>query len=247
MSRLSEILTSFPLSLAVVLGVGAAALLVIPGTGWLRMSAAEEAAVSLPLPAAPEPPAQGPQVAVLAGGCFWGVQAVFQHVKGVQNAVSGYSGGEANTAHYDQVGSGRTGHAEAVEITFDPKQISYGQILRIFFSVVHDPTQLDRQGPDSGPQYRSAIFPTNAAQQQVAQAYLAQLEAARAFKKKLATRIEPSKKFYPAEGYHQDYLLLHPREPYIVYNDLPKVDNLRRHFGDVWREAPVTVASNRAK
>jgi peptide-methionine (S)-S-oxide reductase len=184
---------------------------------------------------------------VLAGGCFWGVQAVYQHVKGVQNVMSGYAGGEANTAHYEQVGSGRTGHAEAVEITFDPKQISYGQILRIFFSVVHDPTQLDRQGPDAGPQYRSAIFTADPAQQKVAQAYIAQLDAARAFKKRIATRIETNKKFYPAEGYHQDYLLLHPREPYIVYNDLPKVENLRRLFGDVWRDAPVTVAAAKGR
>jgi len=179
----------------------------------------------------------------LAGGCFWGVQGVYQHVKGVQKAVSGYAGGDAKTAHYEIVGSGMTGHAESVEVTYDPKQISYGEILRIFFSVVHDPTQLNRQGPDQGTQYRSAIFYADAEQQKIAQAYLAQLEKARAFDGKIVTRLEPLTKFYPAEGYHQDYLTLHPQAPYIVYNDLPKVENLKRVFSSEYRDAPVTVAS----
>ena len=224
-----------------------AAGLLVPGAGWLRLSSAQEAAVSLPAPAVDlTPPADAkPQVAVLAGGCFWGVQAVYQHVKGVQRVLSGYSGGEAGTAHYDEVGSGRTGHAESVEVVFDPKQISYGEILRIFFSVAHDPTQLDRQGPDWGSQYRSAVFFANTEQQRIAQAYIAQLDKAKAFPKKIVTRVDALQKFYPAEDYHQDYLILHPREPYIVYNDLPKIGNLKRVLPEVWRDSPVTVTASK--
>ena len=161
-------------------------------------------------------------VVVLAGGCFWGVQGVFQHVKGVTSAISGYAGGEKKTARYETVGSGRTGHAESVQVTYDPRQISYGRLLHIFFSVVHDPTQLNRQGPDFGTQYRSAIFPTTTEQAEVAKAYIAQLDQAHAFKKAIVTRIEPDRPFYPAENYHQDFLTRNPKYPYIVINDLPK-------------------------
>lgn len=205
---------------------------------------AESEAVVLPPPALdlPGSAAKGPQVAVLAGGCFWGVQGVYQHTKGVLNAVSGYAGGDAATARYELVGTGRTGHAEAVEVTFDPRQITYGEILRIFFSVVHDPTQLDRQGPDWGPQYRSSIFYADPEQRKVAEAYIAQLTAAKVFKDKIVTRLEPLTKFYPAEGYHQDYMTLNPGQPYILFNDLPKVMNLQRLFPQVFREKPVLVA-----
>ncbi|MEN5344162.1 peptide-methionine (S)-S-oxide reductase MsrA [Achromobacter mucicolens] len=181
--------------------------------------------------------------AVIAGGCFWGVQAVFQHVKGVSNAVSGYAGGQAGTANYNAVGSGRTGHAEAVEITYDPRQISYGQLLQIYFSVAHDPTQLNRQGPDHGTQYRSAVFPANDSQRKVAEAYIAQLNKTGAYPKALATTIEPLQAFYPAEDYHQDYLVRNPNSLYIVINDVPKVENLAKTFPDWWRDKPVLVGA----
>ena len=179
--------------------------------------------------------------AVLAGGCFWGIQGVFQHVQGVSRVVSGYAGGGEATAHYETVGSGVTGHAESVEITFDPAQISYGALLQIFFSVAHDPTELDRQGPDSGSQYRSAIFPATPSQRQVAQAYIAQLDANHAFHAAIATRIEDGAHFYPAEDYHQDFLALHPHYPYIVVNDLPKVAHLKQVFPTRYRDQPVLV------
>ena len=179
------------------------------------------------------------ETAVVAGGCFWGVQGVFQHVTGVTNAVSGYAGGEKQTAHYEMVGSGTTGHAEAVEITYDPSRISYGKILQIFFAVAHDPTQLNRQGPDVGTQYRTAIFPRNQEQTAVAKAYLAQLDRARTYKAAIVTRLEPDRPFYRAEDYHQDFLTLNPTYPYIVYNDLPKIENLKRLFPDLYRERPV--------
>lgn len=181
--------------------------------------------------------------AVIAGGCFWGVQAVFQHVKGVSNAVSGYAGGQAGTANYNAVGSGRTGHAEAVEITYDPRQISYGQLLQIYFSVAHDPTQLNRQGPDHGTQYRSAVFPANDSQRKVAEAYIAQLNKSGVYPKALATTIEPLQAFYPAEDYHQDYLVRNPNSLYIVINDVPKVENLAKTFPDWWRDKPVLVGA----
>lgn len=181
--------------------------------------------------------------AVIAGGCFWGVQAVFQHVKGVSNAVSGYAGGQAGTANYNAVGSGRTGHAEAVEITYDPRQISYGQLLQIYFSVAHDPTQLNRQGPDHGTQYRSAVFPANDSQRKVAEAYIAQLNKTGVYPKALATTIEPLHAFYPAEDYHQDYLVRNPNSLYIVINDVPKVENLAKTFPDWWRDKPVLVGA----
>jgi peptide-methionine (S)-S-oxide reductase len=184
----------------------------------------------------------GGDVAVLAGGCFWGVQGVFQHVEGVRNAVSGYAGGAAATARYRTVGSGRTGHAEAVEVSFNPAEISYGEILQIFFSVAHDPTQRDRQGPDVGPQYRSAIFPRDAEQARIASAYIAQLDATGLYEAPLATTVEPGRSFYAAEDYHQDYLSRNPTQPYIVHYDLPKIERLRRLFPQVWREDPVLVS-----
>lgn len=203
-----------------------------------------EPAVVIPPPATEEPAqAAGLETAVIAGGCFWGIQAVYQHVKGVENAVSGYAGGTEKDAAYYTVGSGRTGHAEAVKVVFDPKQVSYGKILQIYFSVAHDPTQLNRQGPDSGPQYRSEIFPQSEAQAKVAKDYVAQLDAAHVFKRPIVTKIAPVKTaFYPAEAYHQDYAVLNPYQPYIVINDAPKVTNLKKLFPDVWREQPVTVA-----
>jgi peptide-methionine (S)-S-oxide reductase len=206
-------------------------------------SLAAESAKVIPAPAAETLPGDGLQTVVLAGGCFWGVQAVFQHVEGVHQAVSGYAGGTKTDPTYEQVSSGQTGHAESVQVTFDPHKISYGKILQIFFSVAHDPTQLDRQGPDVGTQYRSAIFFSNEAEKRVAQSYVAQLGGAATFSRPIATRIDPLTKFYPAEAYHQNYALTHPNQPYIVYNDLPKVENLKRLFGGAYREQPVTVAT----
>jgi peptide-methionine (S)-S-oxide reductase len=201
-----------------------------------------ERAVQVPKPARDEP-ATGAKVerAVFAGGCFWGVQGVFQHVRGVRNAVSGYAGGAADTAHYEVVSEGGTGHAESVEVTFDPQQVSYGTLLRIFFSVVHDPTQLNRQGPDTGTQYRSALFPVDAAQREVAQAYIAQLDAAHVFSRPIVTRVESGRSFYPAEAYHQDFLVRHPSYPYIVVNDLPKVRAFKQMYPALYRGQPVLV------
>jgi peptide-methionine (S)-S-oxide reductase len=200
---------------------------------------AEQAVLVAP-PATDNPKEAGaPQTAVLAAGCFWGVQGVFEHVRGVKKVVSGYAGGERTTAQYYTVSTGTTGHAESVQITFDPAQISYGQILQIAFSVVHDPTELNRQGPDMGSQYRSAIFYADAGQQRIAESYIAQLNESHAFAKKIATNVVPLKGFYPAEGYHQDYLVHHPNEPYIEYNDLPKVANLKRAFPDLYNPVPV--------
>jgi peptide-methionine (S)-S-oxide reductase len=181
------------------------------------------------------------QTAVFAGGCFWGVQGVFQHVQGVKNAVSGYDGGAASTAQYDSVSGGDTGHAESVAVTYDPSKVSYGKLLQIYFSVAHNPTELNRQGPDSGTQYRSAIFAQNAEQQKVAQAYIAQLDAAKAFDKPIVTQVETGKAFYPAESYHQDFLTENPSYPYIVINDLPKVAQLKKLFPDQYRAEPVLV------
>ena len=193
--------------------------------------------VPLPDPKLDAPRSAKPaeQVAVFAGGCFWGVEAVFEHVKGVKDAVSGYAGGSALTARYPIVAGGRTGHAESVRVVYDPAQVSYGQLLKVYFSVAHDPTQLNRQSPDVGPQYRSGIFTTSAGQWKIAKAYIAQLTAARAFAKPIVTRVEPLVKFYPAEAYHQDYLRLHPDEPYIVYNDAPKLVHLKQLFPTLYR------------
>jgi peptide-methionine (S)-S-oxide reductase len=173
---------------------------------------------------------------VLAGGCFWGIQAVFQHVKGVTDATSGYAGGAAQTAKYDVVSSGETGHAESVRVTFDPSQVTYGQLLRVFFSVAHDPTELNRQGPDEGTQYRSAIFFADADQKRAAEAYIAQLDKAKLFRGRIVTQVAPLAAFYPAEAYHQNYARLHPDNPYLVINDAPKVAHLRQLFPDLYRE-----------
>ena len=173
--------------------------------------------------------------AILAGGCFWGVQAVFQHLKGVSSVTSGYSGGHVKSPSYESVSLGVTGHAESVSIVYDPSQITYGQLLMVFFSVVHDPTQWNRQGPDTGSQYRSAIFYTNEDQKRIAQAYIAQLEAAKVYSRKIVTKVEPFHAFYEAEGYHQDYLKNNPDNPYIVYNDLPKLENLKKEFPNLCR------------
>jgi len=191
-----------------------------------------ETAVVIPPPVTDEAvqSASTSETAVLSGGCFWGVQAVFQHVKGVQRVVSGYAGGAKDTASYEMVSTGRTGHAESVEITFDPRLVSYGTILQVYFSVAHNPTELNRQGPDSGTQYRSAIFTVNDAQKQVAEAYIGQLDKAHVFASPIVTKIGPLAAFYPAEDYHQDYATRHPDNPYIAFNDLPKVDNLSRLF-----------------
>jgi peptide-methionine (S)-S-oxide reductase len=199
---------------------------------------AAERAVSLPAPAVdiPASASKGPQTAVFAGGCFWGVEAVFRHVKGVSSAVSGYAGGAAKTADYETVSSGTTGHAESVKVTYDPAVVSYGQLLTVFFSVAHDPTQLNRQGPDSGTQYRTAIFTTGDEQKRVAQAYVAQLDKAKVFGRPIVTEIVPLPAFYPAEAYHQNYLALHPTQPYIVFNDLPKVANLKSQFPALYME-----------
>jgi len=212
--------------------------------GFATSSTTAEEARKIPPPAVDEPAGTaGPEVAVVAGGCFWGVQGVFQHVDGVISAVSGYEGGAAATAHYDMTSQGDTGHAESVRITYDPSRISYGKILQIFFSVAHDPTELDRQGPDEGTQYRSAIFPLNGEQARIAKDYIAELDKAHAFGAPIVTSIEPGKTFYRAEDYHQDFLAKNPTYPYIVYNDLPKIENLKRLFPDLYRPDPVLVGA----
>jgi peptide-methionine (S)-S-oxide reductase len=213
------------------------------GTGWAARPGAESREVPAPALENSAPAMAVSETAVLAGGCFWGVQGMFQHLQGVSRAVSGYAGGEASTAQYRRVTSGDTGHAEAVQVTFDPRVISYGRILQVFFSVAHDPTQLNRQGPDTGTQYRSAIFPQNPEQARIARAYIAQLNAARVFEAAIVTRLEPDRPFYPAEDYHQDYMTRNPTQPYIVFNDLPKITELRRIFPDRFRATPVLVAA----
>jgi peptide-methionine (S)-S-oxide reductase len=229
-------------------GLGAAALvLTLAGLPWHGSVAAGEQATLVPAPAldAPTPAGDGLQKVVLAGGCFWGIQAVYQHAKGVRQVISGYSGGDKAAPTYEEVSAGATGHAEAVQITFDPREISYGKILQIYFSVAHDPTQLNRQGPDVGTQYRSAIFYADDTQKRVADAYIGQLDGAKAFKRAIVTKVAPLTRFFPAEAYHQDYALNHPNQPYIVFNDLPKVDNFKHLFTEIYREAPVTVASGK--
>lgn len=229
--------------MAALLAVGAGAL-------WGSRSAARtENAQLVPAPALDEPaasPATTSETIVLAGGCFWGVQGVFQHVAGVTAAVSGYAGGAAETAHYEMVSTGMTGHAESVQVTFDPHRATLGQILQVYFSVAHDPTESNRQGPDTGTQYRSAIFPRDAEQARVAQAYIAQLNQAHVFPAAITTRIEPGRAFYAAEAHHQDYLTRHPDQPYIAINDLPKIAALQRLFPGLYRAAPVLVASSNA-
>lgn len=222
-----------------------------PRTAWVAALAslvvslplgAAEAPVVIPAPAVDSPRSAGPvQTAVLAGGCFWGVQGVFEHLKGVQRVVSGYVGGERRTATYELVSRGSTGHAESVEIRFDPQKVSYGEILQVFFSVVHDPTQLNRQGPDVGTQYRSAIFYTTEEQKSIAQAYIAQLDQARVFHRPIVTRVEPMKGFHVAEEYHQDFLLDNPNHPYIVIHDLPKIRNFAKLLPRLYQAQAVTV------
>ena len=225
-----------------VLAAGAASLSL-----WalLGASVAAEKAIRLPAPALDM--VTGAETAgenaVFAGGCFWGVQAVFQHTQGVLSAVSGYAGGQKATANYDSVRTGRTGHAESVQISYDPKQVSYGKLLQIYFSVAHDPTQLNRQGPDSGTQYRSAVFYTSASQKQVAERYVAQLDAASLFPGKIVTQLAPLDGFYPAEAYHQDYATLNPHSPYIARFDMPKIANLKSVMPEVYREKPVLVSA----
>lgn len=221
-------------------------LLLLAGAGFIWFSAVPAAADATPLPdpvVDQQAASDTQQVAVLAGGCFWGIQAVFEHTKGVQQALSGYSGGTKPVPSYEEVSSGTTGHAESVQIKFNPREISYGQILKIFFSVAHDPTELNRQGPDEGTQYRSAIFYANADQKRIAEAYIKQLDNAGIFKSRIVTQVSPLTAFYPAEGYHQDYAINHPTQPYIAFNDLPKVENLKRLFPTIYRQVPVTVAS----
>jgi peptide-methionine (S)-S-oxide reductase len=222
------------------------ALLVVIGTTYWESSAAETARV-VPPPAVEETaPAASTETTVLAGGCFWGVQGVFQHVKGVTAAVSGYAGGAADTAQYPTVSTGETGHAESVRVTFDPHRITYGRLLQVYFSVAHDPTELNYQGPDEGTQYRSTVFAMSDAQAKVAKDYIAQLDGAHAFGQKIVTTIETGKTFYPAEDYHQDFLTRHPAYPYIAINDLPKVANLKRLFPESYRDDPVLVLAQRS-
>ena len=224
--------------------LNATAIVLLAAVGTANLATAEDAVV-IPAPAKMETLQTGmaTEKAVIAGGCFWGIQAVFQHVKGVKNAVSGYAGGEAGTAQYELVGSGSTGHAEAVEITFDPQVVNYGTILQVYFSVAHNPTELNFQGPDSGTQYRSTIFPESDAQRSVAEAYVKQLDKTGLFKDPIVTTIEPGKTFYPAEDYHQDYATLNPNSPYIAINDAPKVENLSKLFPDLYQPKPQLVAN----
>ncbi|CDX13904.1 Peptide methionine sulfoxide reductase MsrA 2 [Mesorhizobium sp. ORS 3324] len=211
---------------------------------WQTPARSAEDAVVIPPPALDEKAASGTEKAVFAGGCFWGMQGVFQHVKGVSKAVSGYTGGSAENAVYEVVGTGRTGHAESVEITYDPSKVTYGQLLQVYFSVAHNPTELNYQGPDQGTQYRSTIFAENAEQKKVAESYIAQLDKAKVFGKPIVTTLETGKTFYPAEEYHQDFLTLNPTYPYIVYNDLPKIENLKALFPQLYSEKPVLVLAS---
>ncbi|HYB32640.1 MAG TPA: peptide-methionine (S)-S-oxide reductase MsrA [Steroidobacteraceae bacterium] len=220
------------------------AVLTVAGVGWLAATARAEPPVVIPAPALDNPKAQGkPQVAVLAGGCFWGLQGVFEHVRGVHEVLAGYSGGARGTAEYQEVGTGRTGHAESVQVVFDPGELSYGELLQIYFSVAHNPTELNRQGPDVGTQYRSVIFYADDTQRHIAESYIAQLDKDKVFPQPIVTRVDALNGFYPAEGYHQDFYLKNPHYPYIVINDLPKIKNLRTLFPDYYRDSPVTAGA----
>jgi peptide-methionine (S)-S-oxide reductase len=232
-------LSRLSLGLAAIGALAVAAFAVAP-------SFASEDAVVIPAPAMDAKPADGTQTVVLSGGCFWGVQGVFQHTAGVVSAVSGYAGGNKATAQYEIVSTGSTGHAESVQVKYDPKKISYGKLLQIFFSVAHNPTELNYQGPDHGTQYRSAIWTTTDEQKKVTDAYIAQLDAAKVFGKPIVTKVGPLQAFYAAEGYHQDYLTLHPTQPYISYNDLPKVENLKKLFAENYTEKPTLVGDAKA-
>ena len=221
-----------------------AILIAVGGFLWSAQGPAAATAIPLPDPVVDQQTAgDEPQTAVIAGGCFWGIQAVFQHTKGVQVALSGYSGGMKTNPTYEEVSTGRTGHAEAVQIKYNPREISYGQILKIFFSVAHDPTQLDRQGPDTGTQYRSAIFYSSDEQKKIAEAYIAQLGQAGVFTSPIVTKVGQLAAFYPAESYHQDYAIKHPTQPYIATYDLPKVEELKKLFPNFYQANPVTVAA----
>jgi peptide-methionine (S)-S-oxide reductase len=224
------------------IGRGIALVVIVGLVGWTAIRALgsrppEVPKLPFPAPAidAPLAAAKGQQTAVFAGGCFWGVQAVFEHLKGVTSATSGYAGGYVKSPSYETVSMGVTGHAETISVAFDPSQATYGQLLMVFFSVAHDPTQWNRQGPDTGSQYRSAIFYTSAEQKRIAQAYIAQLDAAKVYSRPIVTKVEPFRGFYPAESYHQDYLKNNPDNPYIVYNDLPKLEKLKKDFPDLYR------------
>lgn len=225
-----------------LIGRGIAIVIIVGFVAWtaVRSIGAKPSEPKFPFPKpavdAPLAAAKSQETAVLAGGCFWGIQAVFEHLKGVNSVAAGYSGGHVESPGYEMVSSGLTGHAESVSIAFDPSQISYGQILMVYFSVAHDPTQLNRQGPDSGSQYRSAIFYSSDVQKRIAIAYVAQLDAAQVYPRRIVTQIAPLKAFYRAEEYHQDYLKSHTDEPYIVYNDLPKLANLKKEFPEMYRE-----------
>ncbi len=220
------------------------AALLVPLTLGVTGAHAAVANQPLPMPSVDaSKPAAGSETATFAGGCFWGTQAVFQHVDGVTNVVSGYDGGSKADANYKQVSTGKTGHTETVRVTFDPAKISYAKLLQIFFSVALDPTQKDQQGNDIGPQYRSVLFTTDPEQEKIARAYLAQLDDSHAFDKPIATQIDTTSTFYPAEAYHQDYLMLHPTEPYIVENDLPLVQHLETVFPQIWRPIPIKTSS----
>jgi peptide-methionine (S)-S-oxide reductase len=224
-----------------------AAALALAACGWACRVGADAINQVIPSPAVDTPAAEatGPQTAVLAGGCFWGLQGMFEHVQGVTKVVAGYSGGSKETAQYEIVGTETTGHAESVEITYDPKRISYGQLLRLYFAVAHNPTELNRQGPDSGPSYRSEIFFNSPAQERVAKAYVAQLTQAHIFKSPIVTKIEPLKGFYAAEDYHQDFLIHNPHYGYIVVNDMPKIYALKKIYPDLYRETPVALSGTR--
>jgi len=210
-------------------------LTVLAGVVACRAGSGASATVPAPVVDEAKAAAPGKQTAVVAGGCFWGIQAVFQHVKGVASATSGYAGGSVKNPDYETVSSGRTGHAESVQVVYDPSQVTYGELLRVFFSVALDPTEVNRQGPDEGTQYRSVIFYGNDEQKRIAEAYIAQLDQAKVFRRKIATQVTPLQAFYPAEGYHQNYAAMHPSDPYIFYNDAPKVANLKKEFPELYK------------
>lgn len=229
-------------SAARIAGIAALFVTAVTAVLWQRPALSAEDAVRIPAPMQDEQPGSAKTAtAVFAGGCFWGVQGVFEHVRGVTRVTSGYAGGSAASAQYETVSGGRTGHAESVEIRYDPSQVTYGRLLQIFFSVAHNPTQLNYQGPDHGPQYRSAIFPLTAGQRDIAQAYIAQLDRAHLYRAPIVTRVEDYQGFHAAEDYHQDFLSKNPNYPYIVFNDLPKVANLKQVFPDLYRQDPVLL------
>jgi peptide-methionine (S)-S-oxide reductase len=240
---MSELKQDFPTGRLAAGAAAVLAALTMAALMVLGTSRAAEPAVAIPPPAEDSPKAAGPtQTAVLAGGCFWGVQGVFEHLTGVKRVLAGYAGGDRTSAHYEIVGAGGTGHAESVQIVYDPQQVTYGQILQVFFSVAHDPTELNRQGPDTGSQYRSSIFYANEAQQKIAQAYIEQLNQAGVYRAPIVTRVDPLKGFYVAEGYHQDFLLRNPSNSYIVVNDLPKIENFRKVLPSLYAASPAKLS-----